>query len=327
MNLWRSVLRTAPSATRLLLVTLMFTACSGLSVEAARQLATTGRQAAAQAKQTSIVSEQDYARALDAEAFFHGSAGNTDMLKDIVSGYDQVRGELLSRAVVFDRLADLYDAFGDLAGINAARDVETALGNLDGAVRDYARQMKLTVPVSTDATNAIATIGGLLAAEIQKAKLKKASALIAGEIEKFHALLADPLVRTQVTSFNKLLQKDAAVAVILLWDKGALEPTPLLNDMGRPAGLGAVKDSEKVVASNESLRMGLHEVLEQRLRRQADLIDQGYAASLRALDRLGQEHKKLEQDQPLDLARLREVVAQLRTIVELLTRVRAGLPS
>ncbi len=325
MNRCRSMVWTPGRGASLLLMALVTSACSGLNVESARQLAVSGRQVAVQAKQTSIVSEQDYARALDGEAFLHGFSGNVDKLKEIVASYDTVRRELLSRAIVFERLADLYDAFGDLAAIDAAHDVETALGNLDGAVRDYATQMKLTVPVSTDATNAIATIGGLVAAEIQKAKLKKSSALIGGELVKFEQLLENKLVKTQVITFRKLLQADAAAAVVTLWDNGALEPTPLLNDIGAPAGLGAPKEAQKIVQSKPAVGKGLGVVLRQRLTRQADLIDQGYEASIRAVKRLAAEHKKLEQDQELDLARLREVVAELRTVVGLLTRIRAGV--
>lgn len=325
MNRRALAFRRSRLATVLLLTSPLTAACSGVSVQAARQLAVTGRETAVQAKQTSVVSEKEYARALEGEAMQHGASGNLEKLKEIVSRYDDVRKELANRVIVYDRFADLYDAFGDLAGIDAAHEVETALGNLSGAIGDYARQMKLTPPASSDATNAIATIGGLVAAEIQKAKLKKASTLIRGELEKFAKLLGDPLVRTQVTGFRKLLQADAAAALIALWKEGALDPKPLLDDMGSPARLAAVKEAQQVLTSKPSLKNGLTAVLRQRLSRQSDLIDQGYAASLQALNRLATEHKKLEEDQALDLARLREVVAQLRTLVELLTRIRAGV--
>lgn len=318
-------LRRVGPATVLLVAALVTAACSGLSVGAARQLAVTGRETAVLAKQTSVVSEKDYARALDGEAMQHGASGNLEKLEEIVTTYDDVRRELANRAIVFDRLADLYDAFGDLAGIDAAHEVETAIGKLNGAIGDYAKQMKLTPPVSSDATNAIATIGGLVAAEIQKAKLKKASALIRGELEQFAKLLDNPLVRTQVTGFRRLLQQDAAAGLIILWEGGALDPKPLLDDMGSPAGLAAAKEAQQVLTSKPLLKNGLTAVLRQRLSRQSDLIDQGYAASLQALNRLAREHKKLEEEQPLDLARLREVVGQLRTVVELLTRIRAGV--
>jgi hypothetical protein len=303
----------------------MCTACSSLNIEAARQLAVTGRQTAVQAKQSSVVSGIEFSRAIDGEAMFHGFSGTPDTLKPLVSLYDDVRREFTARSIVFDELAQLYDAFGDLAGIDAAQEVETALGQLNGAITAYAKQMNLSPPVSGDTANAIAKIGGLVAGEIQKAKIKKASTLIRGEVEEFGKLLGNPLVRTQITSFRELLQKNAAAALIMLWEGGALDPKPILDDMGSPAGLTASKEAEKVLTNKPLLKNGLTLVLEQRLSRQSNLIDQTYAASLQALNRLAAEHKKLEEDQELDLARLRQTAAELRTLVELITKIKSGV--
>lgn len=209
------------------------------------------------------------------------------------------------------------------AGIDAAQDVETALGELNGAISDYAKQLKQPPPLSPDAAGAIAKIGGLFAGEIQKAKVKKASILIRGEVEKFSKLLGNPLIRTQVTEFRKLLQSDAATALIMLWDGGLLDPKPLLDSMGSPAGLSTSKEAEKVLTSNVPLKRGLRLVLRQRLRRQSDLVDQAYDASLQAVNRLAAEHKNLEEEQPINLARLREIAAELRTLVGLISKIRS----
>jgi hypothetical protein len=319
--------RSSPVVRRniLLLLGILTAGCSGVSIDAARHLAVTGRETAVHAKQASIVSDTEYARALDGEAIQRGFSGSTGALPEIVQSFDAVRQELLGRALVFDRLADVYDAFGDLAGIDAATEVETALGNLGGAIAEYAKQMRVAAPVSADATNAIAAIGGLLADQIQRAKLKKASALIRAELARFAALLGDPVVRAQVTGFRQLLQADAATALILLWREGVLDAKPLLDDVGSVAGLAAARDAQQVVMREARVRDGLTLMLQQRLRRQIDLAGQSYDASVVAVNRLAAEHRKLEEEQALDLARLREVVAQLRTLVGLLTRVRAGI--
>jgi hypothetical protein len=94
--------------------------------------------------------------------------------------------------------------------------------------------------------------------------------------------------------------------------------------MGGAANLTSVKDAHLLLASKPVLKSGLAAVLERRLARQTDLIDQGYDASLRAVRRLGSEHEKLEKEQALDLARVREIVAQLRTLVDLLGKASAG---
>ncbi len=319
--------RTLTSSLARFTIVLLFattSGCSSLSLEAARQLAVTGRHTAVQAKQTSVVSEIEFSRAIDAEAMFHGFSGSEKSLEPLIALYDEVRNELNARSIVFDQLAQLYDAFGDLAGIDAAHDVETALGELNGAITDYAKQVKQPPPLSADAAGAIAKIGGLLAGEIQKAKVKKASILIRGEVEKFSKLLATPLVRSQVTNFRKLLESTTASALIQLWEGGVLDPKPLLDDMGSPAGLSASKEAEKVLASKPRLKTGLTLVLKQRFRRQSDLIDQAYEASRQAINRLAAEHKNLEEEQPIDLARLRQIAFELRTLAELITKIKSG---
>ena len=55
-----------------------------------------------------------------------------------------------------------------------------------------------------------------------------------------------------------------------------------------------------------------------------DLIVQGYDSSLAALRQLIAQHKKLEEGEPLDLSRLRAIVAQLRGIAVLLARTTTG---
>lgn len=78
-----------------------------------------------------------------------------------------------------------------------------------------------------------------------------------------------------------------------------------------------------LIKSNQQLGNALKEVLDKRLARgQFNLIEKAYDVSIAALKHLVSEHKKLEQGEPLDLARLQATVAELRGIAVLLGKIR-----
>jgi hypothetical protein len=321
-----SGLRNTRTLAILALIALLTMGCSSISLEAARRLSVTGRNAAVQAQQNTLVSDQEYLRARDSEALLHGFSGTTasDQYKAILKLYNDIHQELAQRAVVFEKLADLYDAFGELAGLDTGEQTEAALGNLSGAIEEYAKQLNQPSPLSSAPTAAIAKIGGLVAAEVQKAKIKEASTQIQSRVNTFLQILESALVREQMIGFQSLLLSDVKAALSILWDAGVYDPKPLLDGVGTAAGLTAQKDAAQLVKSNTELRKALGEVLDKRLASQMDLIAQGYDSSLAALRQLIAQHKKLEAGEPLDLIRLRAIVAQLRGIAVLLARAKTG---
>ena len=84
-------------------------ACSGVNLDAARQLSLGGRGVASEAKQTAIASDEEYTRARDAEALFHGFSGtaNDENYKKNLALFDRIHSELTKRGIVFDRLVQL----------------------------------------------------------------------------------------------------------------------------------------------------------------------------------------------------------------------------
>jgi hypothetical protein len=308
----------------LFLVTFMISACAGVNIEATRALSMTGRNVALQTQQNIFVSDKEYLRARDSEALLHGFSGTTESenYTNILKLYDDIHRELAKRSVVFEKLADLYDAFGELAGLDAGEQTERALGNLGGAIEDYAEQIKQPSPIYSGTTAVISKIGGLVATEIQKAKIKEASIQIRARVEDIQKLLENELVREQMTGFQEFLLSDRKAAFVKLWDAEVYDPTPLLNDFGADVGLVAQKDVTTLIKTNKALKDALVEVLDKRLAIKSELIRQGYDASLGALRHLVTEHKKLEQGEPLDLTRLRAIVAELRGIAVLLAKAK-----
>lgn len=308
----------------LFLVMFMISACAGINIEATRALSMTGRNAAIQMQQNIFVSDKEYLRARDSEALLHGFSGTTRLGKytEILKLYNEIHWELAKRSVVFEKLADLYDAFGELAGLDAGEQTEKALGDIGGAIKEYAEQLKQPPPIYSDTTAVISKIGGLVATEIQKAKIKEASIQIRARVEDIQKLLENKLIREQMTGFQEFLLSDRKAAFVKLWDAGVYDPTPLLNDFGADVGLVAQKYVTTLIKTNKELKDALAEVLDKRLTIKSELTKQSYDASLGVLKHLVTEHKKLEQGKPLDLTRLRAIVAELRSIAVLLTKAK-----
>ncbi len=309
-----------------ILVSLMVSACSSVNIDAARQLSVTGRNVTVGAGQNIYASDAEYLRARDSEAVLHGFSGTTNApsYQTILNSYDRIHREMSQRAVVFEKLADVYDAFGELSGLDTGAQTEAALGNLAGSVQEYAKLTKQSAPISGDVTAVISQIGGIIASEIQKAKIKEASIQIRGNVDSFSKLLENPLVREQLVGFRSVLISDVKTALNKLWDAGVYDPKPLLDDIGAVAGLTAQKGVAQILKTNTDLRKALGEVIDKRITIKIDLIVQSYDSSIEALKHLIVAHKKLEDGAPIDLTRLRAIVAQLRGISILLTKAKTG---
>ncbi len=303
-------------------ICLACTACSTLSLEAAQTLAATGGDAAVKIKAAAFASGDEYAGAMDAEALYHGMTGTTasPAYTELKVKYAKVHVELAKRQDVVKALADFYVAFGNLASYDASGQTQDALKNLGTAVDGYRKDVLNLGPVSPGTVDLIVHIGGLFASEVQKAMVKDASASVRPKLVAFHDALADKLVRTQFTGFKELLAADRAAAVVLLWQHNVLDASPLVADLAAEGGLIPTKDAGRVVLHDEQLKAGLQAVITRRMDRKLDAIGQGYDASVRIVADLIEEHRKLEDGGPLDIARIRALVAELTAIVNLINK-------
>jgi len=222
---------------------------------------------------------------------------------------------------VFSRLGQAYEAFYNLAAYDAAGGIEPAINELGDAVNGYAATLSQAAVLSRAEKDSIAGIGGLVTVHIQKRRVVKASQLIRQRLEELSRLLADPLVKIQMTSFNKNLTASRSAAVTMLWEKGLLDPTPLITELGRDAGLKAGKDALKIIAApgGANFKEGLGLVVKARMDRRSDLIEQGYDATVKTINELIASHVKLEKGEELSPAQLRSTIIELQLITDLLT--------
>ena len=304
-------------------------ACSTLSLDAAKTLATTGKDASDKVHIAAFASQSEFSRAMDAEALFHGMTNTEDAAayKLIQQRFEKVQLELTNRAVVLSALTDFYDAFGDLATFDAQGETQKALQSLGGAVNGYRASVIGAGPLPTSTIGAVSAVGGIFASEAQKSAVKQASASVRPMIEAFRTALDDKLVREQFIGFKRVLAEDRKTAIVFLWDAGLFDTKPLITDAGSDAGLTATSQADQLVLKDAAIRNGLGAIIRRRLSVNIDALDRSYDTSVKILGRLVVEHQKLEDGAPLDIARLRELIAQLQGIVNLLTKSSSVNPS
>lgn len=291
--------------------------CSSLSVESARTLGAIGKEVTMQCVGNIFVSGDEYQRAMDAEAFFHGYA-SMSVPQKLSDEYKIIQAELGARKIVFSRLGDVYDAFSNLASIDAETSSEAAINSFGDSVNGYAAALKKQPVISSTAKGAIAQLGALGIGEMKKEKLKQSSVLIRERLTAFTVLLMDPLVRVQMTGFKQNLAINKATVIRTLWGKGVLDPSNLIDQLGADAGLKVSKEITQIInnPSNATIKDGLGEIIVSRLNRRIDLIEQGYDSSINALKELIKKHEDLEKGEELTLTRLRQIIAEFQRIVD-----------
>ena len=289
--------------------------CSALSIESAKSLGTAGQDASVQNVANIFASDDEYQRAMDAEALFHGFA---DMCvpSQLLDKYETIQAELNARKIVFSKLSDVYEAFSGLAAIDTATGVETATNELGDALNDYAATLNKSPIIFNSDQGVIASIGGLIAAESQKKKIKQSSILIRERLTEFVELFENPLVKIQILTFRQTLAQDQSIAIQSLLQKGLFDLSPLIDQMGADVGLKASKETVKIVKDDAAVRKGLEKVIVARLNQRVALIEKGYDASVKAMKELIVEHKKLEKGEELNMTRLRQIIAELQRITE-----------
>jgi len=298
-----------------LLPALLVSGCASTCIDSAKRLAPLGKEVSAKVVGNIFATDDEFQRAMDAEAFLNGLGGQK-IPQQLLENELLIQSELTARKRVFDSLGEAYDAWAALASVNAAGDAQTALNDLGDAVNAYAKALGKGAVMSAPEKDAIARIGGWVASAVQKRKVVKSSALIRDCLREFAALLEDPRVRMQMTTFRATLVENRLAALQDLWNRRLIDPTPLIDQLGDEVGLKATKDAAKNI--NDVARSGLTQVVENRFARKAAAIERGYDVSVKTIKTLIAKHEKLERDGDVDLAELRQAVAELRQVNMLL---------
>lgn len=307
------VRRITHPATGCMLLLALATSCSTLHIESAKNLAAIGKESTIMSVGNIFVSNDAYLRAMDAEAFFHGYAGSV-VPPQLNSDYQRIQQELSARKVVFAKLSECYEAFHNLAIFNTTYSVESSINELGDAVNGYAKILNKNLLLSATDKNSIASIGGYATRRVHSRRVAQASRLIRERLEQLAKLLEEPSFKAQMTSFNQNLTSSRAATLTLLWERGLLDPTPLINELAGDAGLKAGKDAAKIIsaAGGTPLKNGLALVVTTRMQRRSELTELSYDAAVAIIHELIARHRELENGEVLTPTELRGMITELQ---------------
>lgn len=310
-----------------LLLSLLSAGCATTGIESARNLATAGREVTEQSEGCLFLSQADFLKARDAEAFIHGYAG-TSTPSRLLADMQAIERELAARREVFVRLDEAYAALYGLASQEASEGFEKTVARFGDAVNAYASVRNKALVLASPDKDAFAALVARAGARLQKRSAREACRLIRQKLEAFSQLLDDPAVREQLAGTRKNLSASRTSAIELLWEKRLLDPTPLISELAADAGLKAGKDALKILddPENEAVREGLGSVLSDRLGRRLDLAERSYDACLGTVRELIAQHENVEAGKAFSQTRLRLLTSELQLAAGQLSQKAADKP-
>jgi hypothetical protein len=241
----------------------------------------------------------------------------------------EAQGMLAARRKMLEELGTLYTTFGELAALDANTETSTAAGNLGKAINGYAVATKQAVPIDDSEMALIQQLAGAAAEWYQGRKIKRNSEAIrtlAG-----HVVTVLENEERAYSVYASLTSETSAQLASDLFAAGIGRPHPILRKVVEAhglaydeAGVNALfdgklkpKDMDVTIAA---VRRGISRYITGQsqvasARRMA--VTQG---TISALKKLQEEHEKLEQGKPVDIATLSATIDRLKTFIELLNK-------
>jgi hypothetical protein len=303
---------------------LTLAACSNINLGDASQLGSTGNQAATTYENTIKATSTEIDRYRELQ-YLTAPLRNLPAPDSTLLGYLTVTENALSaRANLMAQLANVYSSFGALASYDAQGNVTGSINGLAGAGNDFAHAVGVTGnPIPEVAGSVIANAGGLIASDIQKHKVKAASA----EIRERLTMLVPLLQKEQSTMVDLQRGLGASVgsAAVELWNHGIGSPDPIFADDIGTFGLQYVPGSYKTACKQfppsqqqvcfTSVQQGVVDVVQLRAQRDVETQIRVLNSNIQAIQALLDAHEKLEAGDPIDLATLSANIADMQSIV------------
>lgn len=310
---------------------LLLTACSSVDLDAAKKLGATGVTTATALRDDSkdiqheiavfedrdtlfqVVTElracEDRAQAAKTVCTLKATDIEIDTKNESIASLSK---SLTERTKAFEKLLETYTSFEALASYEASEEAEKAVGALIKQVNSFITAvnalpvpMLAAVPLVTGTAGEIAKVGvTLFAEEKQKKEVMAASKLVREAVTG----LRDATAREKevATSLRVVINAHRNVIKIALMKEGVVGYSEDLKVLIEDLKLTPTKDMDAALAKSGPLKGAMIRVLEQRAEREDAKISSRYQDLLTTLSKLIQEHEKLEQGKPLDLAALKQ---------------------
>lgn len=212
----------------------------------------------------------------------------------------------------FVRLSKAYEAFAALASYDAQTNIQNGLEGAVSAANDLLS--KLNEPAIPDNVGAlIGTIGGLFARHAQEDAVLQASEQLRAISAQVSAAMKAH--RGAFLVLRNLESQTSSQVAYTLWCAGLVDVHPLLPPLVQDSGL-SVTDAP-LSATDPAVRQGIEAILAARAQKTKKDIGNAFDQITDGLDKLVQEHKKLEAGTPVDVGSLMTLVTNLDHLAEL----------
>lgn len=296
--------------------------CASSRITAAANMGATGKTSTLQAKNAILVTADEFNKTEVSIKFLYGQSTNTATRADVDKDIEKLAAsykELAQRAAVFDKLGETYTAFTALCAYDASTQFQTATEGAMTSVNLYATLIKKEVPFTDTAIKAGSFAGGLLASEIQLMQIKASSRRIVTILKAMHTLLSDKNVREEYVTAAKVFAAKRYAATQSLFEIGALDCSPLLNDLICDNYFTLKKDFKPVGLQKDMMQNGIRSALEFLSARKLASIDDSYNTCLDLLQQLITAHEEFNSGKTLNLAAINALAANLQQFVKILS--------
>lgn len=296
-------------------------ACAGVDIEQAKQLASAGVTSSTRLQVEAKATATYMASWREGRVFLAAlNEGDLNLkLNSDGSDISDLAKLLKKRADALAALSNAYKAFQELAVYDAAGNTEEAVGSFFAETNAFlktAQKLPKTSaaastisPLDPQVTEGISIGFGIIAREVQRTKLSKASVAI----------------RTGVAKLAEVLKTESDYAISIR-ESVAFDRNELRR-LARRRGLGSyeqptkallsefdidpVKDLDRAVLRSPQATAAVDRILRDRFDAEMDTIGPAYEKLLELLDALVEQHKQLEAGRRISLATIIALASEL----------------
>lgn len=282
---------------------------SGAGVTASTRLQTEATETAAHA--TSWREGRVFERVLTTG---RSSSADSDTFKETDKSEENLAKLLKARASALSQLVITYKSFQALTDYDAAQETEKAAAGFLSSTNNFvAKANEITKSSISPVDPAVAegmTIGfGIIAAEVQKAQIKKASIAIRTGVETLaKALGAEELY---ASGARRLLAQERKELRAKARREGLGSYDQPLRALLVSFDVDPVKDLDAAVARSPKARAAIDRILADRDAAEEATIGESYHALIKTLDTLVAQHKALEAGQRVDLQSIADAAEKI----------------
>jgi hypothetical protein len=239
------------------------------------------------------------------------------------AAYRTIREVTNKRAAAAELLAKAYGSFVALSAYDAAGETETAIKTAFASLNDLAVAAgalpgagPVLPPIVATFSSTASGVGGVIAGLRQSRLMLDASRDLHNATDLLiRALMAEGRVEVW-TDLLIALNREKTTLIATASSSGMLLPSSVLKPLFQEVAPGLELVATPAAGDMYILREAAASSVIQRARVENERIAESYAAAITALEKLSDEHKKLEADQSLDIAGILAWVDRLQSLLK-----------